>query len=275
MTRPVVHRWWRYRAPGVAAVTCMSLLFAPAVAAQLMPCPEVGNVSDMKVVLDAVYFNPPVGRSQDVFPMQRLTANLQSQLSALRTDLGAVTEVVVCATRKPSGESDFTQPQTDQYNASRVVLEVWGTVAAPSPAGGSKPRATVGFVVVPLRYYEYFQNSNAASRMSGVYLSDYSVRSSKLANLLEQSSDFKAYVTLGIGLKLLREHSFDGAKKSFCRAQYFMQPGGKTPADPAQVLLLDYARRMTAQTVSTALSTPSYQGPLKAIDPKIAAGCGQ
>ena len=262
------------RARGLAALTCLSLSFAPAAAAQLGPCPEVNSVRDMKVVLDSVYFNPPGGSAKNVIPMQRLTANLQSQLSALRTDLGgAVTEVVVCATRKPTGASSFNREQTDLFNASRVVLEVWGTVA-PSSTASSKPRATVGFVVVPLRFYEFFQNTNAASRMDGVYSENYTVRTSALENLLEQSTDFKAYVTVGIGLKLLRERAYDGAKKSFCRAQYFMQPNANKAVDSNQVQLLDYARKMTAQTVQTALGATDYHGPLKGIDPKIAAGCG-
>src|SRR6266852_600965 len=80
----------RTRFQSIAAVAGLSLMIAQTTAGQLRPCPAIASVNDLKVVLDEVYFDP-AGRMVSGFPIERLTVKLQSQLNALRTDMGVVT----------------------------------------------------------------------------------------------------------------------------------------------------------------------------------------
>jgi hypothetical protein len=239
--------------------------------AQLLGCPNVVSNNDRKVVLDAIYLSTSASGPSASLPTQRLRAKLQEQLSQLNADIDVPTTVVECKRRKPSDPSDFTEAQVRTFNSNRVVLEMWGTLSGkPSK---STVNATVGYAVVPLRYYEYFKASAPGTRIPGVYFADYTVRTEKLESLVDQSNELKIYASVGLGLKMLKEESFDEAKKSFCRASALLRPAAGKTLDQDHKDLQQYVDRMTGVTVDNALGSSSYNGPLKRIDPKIAREC--
>jgi hypothetical protein len=72
---------------------------------------------------------------------------------------------------------------------------------------------------------------------------------------------------------MLKEESFDEAKKSFCRASSLLRPAAGKTLDPEHKELQQYVDRMTGVTVDNALQSSTYKGPLKRIDPRIAREC--
>jgi hypothetical protein len=260
---------------GTLAAVALAGLPGAATQAQLVPCPKSAQGNGLKVMLDDIYFVAAAGTTPPAVAMDRLAFTVERKLRALKADLGDPPEVVLCLGRKPRATSDFSRPQVDQLNASNVVLVVWGTLEVPAGApAGAAPQALVGFAVIPVRFYEHFVNSDAD--LPGVYQAEYTLQTTSA--LLEQSEEFRAYVAIGMGLKSLKLKNYDRALKSFCRAQYFLQPGGTAPtADTDQSALLAYARKMTKTTVEAALHAPAaeYSGGIRALDPAVAAGCGQ
>jgi hypothetical protein len=255
-----------------AIILLATILVSPtSVSAQLRGCPEVAGSNDRKVVLDAVYREAGSSGQLTSLPTQRLRAKLQEQLSQLTADVDVPTTVVECKNRVPSAAADFSEEQVRAYNSNRVVLEMWGLIAG--KAGAQKVNATVGYAVVPLRYYEFFKATAPTARIPGVYFADYSVRTENLESLVEQSNELKIYASVGLGLKMLKEESFDQAKKSFCRASMMLRPPAGKTLDRDHKELQEYIDRMTGVTVDNALNSTAYSGPLKRIDPKIAREC--
>jgi hypothetical protein len=95
----------------------------------------------------------------------------------------------------------------------------------------------------------------------------------KLESLVDQSNELKIYASVGLGLKMLKEESFDEAKKSFCRASTLLRPAAGKTLDQEHKELQQYVDRMTVVTVDSALTSRTYAGSLKRIDPKIAREC--
>ncbi|MCI0615989.1 hypothetical protein L0244_23640 [bacterium] len=255
------------------------IIFSNESAAQITPCTKVTQVEGLKVMLDDIYFIAPSGTQPSGVSMQALAWKVSCQIRALKTELGASKErfeLVPCLGRKPGSESDFTRDQVGQLNAQRVVLEVWGLLqnsAGATPE--SSPQALVGFAIIPLRFYEHFETNSGD--MPGVYMAEFPFDITKPETLLERSADFKTYFTIGIGLKFFKEKIYNSALKSFCQAQHSLQPGGNKPTDPDKIALLDYVRKMTKTVVADARKGPvsEYNKVIRALDPNVAASCGQ
>jgi len=254
-------------------------IFSNETYAQITPCTKVTQVEGLKVMLDEIYFLAAPGSQPSSLSMQALAWKVSCQIRALKTELGASTdrfELVPCLGRKPASESDFTRDQVSQLNAQRVVLEVWGLLQTPASASPqSSPQALVGFAIIPLRFYEHFETNTAD--MPGVYMAEFPFDITKPETLLQQSSDFKTYFTIGIGLKFFKEKIYNSALKSFCQAQHTLQPGGIKPTDPDKIALLDYVLKMTKTVVDDARKGPvtQYNKVIRALDPNVAASCGQ
>lgn len=246
---------------------------------QITPCTKVTQVEGLKVMLDEIYFLATSGTQPTSLSMQALSWKVSCQIRALKAELGASTqqfELVPCLGRKPGSESDFTRDQVSQLNAQRVVLEVWGVLqnsAGTTPQ--ASPQALVGFAIIPLRFYQHFETNSGD--MPGVYMAEFPFDIAKPETLLEQSSDFKTYFTIGLGLKFFKEKIYNSALKSFCQAQHSLQPGGNNPTDPDKIALLDYVRKMTKTVVDDARKGPvtEYNKVIRALDPNVAASCGQ
>ena len=262
-------------------IVYLSLMFLNGTSAhaEITPCRKVAQVEGLKVMLDEIYFLASPGTQPSGVSMQALVWKVSRQIRALKTELGASAErfeLVPCAGRKPSSESDFTRDQVSQLNAQRVVLEVWGVLESATGASPeSSPQALVGFAIIPLRFYEHFEMNTAD--MPGVYMSEYPFDITKPETLLEQSSDFKTYFTIGIGLKFFKERIYNSALKSFCQAQHSLQPGGNKPTEPEKIALLGYVRKMAKTVVEDARKGPvsEYNKVIRALDPNVAASCGQ
>jgi hypothetical protein len=248
-----------------AAVAALALFSTPAPAgAQLTPC---GNLegSEYKVLLDDI-----TDASGSALPLlHTLASRVDFNLEQLRTESGLPLTVVRCAKRRPQDPAEFTRSIVQRYAARRVVLEVWGTTAQETGGGASEHVAALGYMLMPVRLYEF----DAANRLGAVRVERRaSVTSAEaLAGLVDDAGRMSAYVALSAGAKLLRELEYDRARSQACKAAAILGRATGPATTPGERALADYAQRLARDVVAAARADAGYRGVLKALP---VAGCG-
>jgi hypothetical protein len=251
-----------------ALVTIVSLALAAPSVAQVVPCAGITE-SGFKILLDDI-FETAEGKASPL--MSSLQFRVSTNLEQLQVESGLPLKVVRCAKRRPSDPSDFNKALVEQLNARKVVLEVWGTTAnATDPAGAPIYEATVGYVLVPVRFDEFTQKEP-----SGAFLLSRQAKSvtslDDLARLVDQSGELAAYVAASSGVRLLRSKEYDQARAQLCRAAGLLtRVMGATPSAQDKSLV-GYVRRLSSEVVSQAKADPAYMGVLKAL-PVSAGSC--
>jgi len=240
---------------------------APA-AAQIVPC---GGIQDrgFKILVDDI-FDTAGGVASPL--MQSLIFRMSTNLEQLEVESGLPVKVVRCAKRRPSDPSDFRRPLVEQLNARQVVLEVWGSTAKATDATGAEVHeATVGYLLVPIRFDEFTDG-----QPSGAFLLSRQTKSvssvDELVRLVDQSGELAGYVALSTGVKLLRSKQYDQARAQLCRSESLLtRAAGATPATRDKTLLA-YVQKTAADVVSQARNDPAYNGALKLLSGN-AGGC--
>jgi hypothetical protein len=249
-------------------VTFMWLALAAPAAAQLVPCAGITE-GGFKILLDDI-FETAGGKASPL--MSSLQFRVSTNLEQLEVESGLPLKVVRCAKRRPSDPSDFNKSLVEQLNARKVILEVWGTTAnATDPAGAPVYEATVGYVLVPVRFDEF-----TLKEPSGAFLLSRQAKSvtslDDLVRLVDQSGELAAYVAASTGVRLLRSKEYDQARAQLCRAAGLLtRVMGATPSGHDKALV-GYVQRLASDVVSQARADPAYAGVLKAL-PVSAGGC--
>ena len=195
--------------------------------------------------------------------MASLVFKLTTNLEQLQLESGLPLKVVRCAKRRPSDPADFKQPQVVQLNARQVVLEVWGTTAQATDAAGAKiHEATVGYLLVPVRFDEFTKG-----QPSGAFLSSRQTKSvtsvDDLVRVVDQSGELAAYVAVSTGVRLLQARDYDAARAQLCRADVLLaKVGGQAPAARDKALM-GYVQALAADVVTRARNDPAYRGALR------------
>ena len=252
---------------GLAILVPMLLLAgaAPA-AAQLVPCTGIQGTG-YKILLDDI-FDVAGGTASPL--MSSLVFKLTTNLEQLQLESGLPLKVIRCAKRRPSDPSDFKRAHVEQLNARQVVLEVWGTTAQATDSSGSKVHeATVGYLLVPVRFDEFTQG-----QPSGAFLSSKQAKSvtsvDDLVRVVDQSGELAAYVAVSTGVKLLRARDYDAARAQLCRADVLLaKVAGQAPAARDKALI-GYVQALAADVVTQARKDLAYKGALKG--PLVSAG---
>ena len=251
----------------VLTVGAVALAVTPA-AGQIVPC---GGIQDrgFKILLDDIVDLAGGGASP---LMPSLIYRLSTNLEQLQLESGLPLKVIRCAKRRPSDPSDFARPLVEQLNARQVILEIWGTTTQATDAGGAPiHEATVGYLLVPVRFDEFthgrppgaFVLSRQAKSVSSV---DHLVR------LVDQAGELAAYAAVSTGVKLLRSKEYDQARAQLCRSEALLtKAAGATPT-ARDKSLVEYVQRLAADVVTQARKDPGYTGVLKVL-PISAGGC--
>jgi hypothetical protein len=220
--------------------------------AQSLPaCPEIGQSPGLKVVLDNVRLNAPQGANaspQDELFMTRLRYMLETRFRDPRFKAS-----MTRCNRYPASRSLFDQGTLENLNDNNVVLELWGDVL---PSGPGLQQAFITYLLVPVRFSEF------GSSERGVYTIPHNVPSSPdgdaLLHLFGQGDELPAYALVSLGVKQLRNHEFDAAKKNLVVGQFQLSRiFGRTP-DADQKALLSYVHERTCDTVRQARADATY-----------------
>ena len=251
----------------LAVLTALGLLtFVAPAGAQIVPCTGIQGTG-YKILLDDIV-DAAGGTASPL--MASLVFRLTTNLEQLQLESGLPLKVIRCTKRRPSDPSDFKRPLVEQLNARQVVLEVWGTTAQATDASGAKVHeATVGYLLVPVRFDEFTQG-----QPSGAFLSSRQAKSvtslDDLVRVVDQSGELAAYVAVSTGVKLLRARDYDAARAQLCRSVALLtQVGGQMPASRDKTLIA-YVQGLAADVVAQARKDPQYQGALKG--PLVSAG---
>ena len=128
---------------------CLSTLSASR-AFGINDCRGIIAVSDYKIAVDDVTPPPATGSAPASTDIQRLTAELQTQMEGIAVEEGGAIIAVPCAGRRPASELDFSRLVVETLNDNNVVLEIWGSFE-PSANPATGPNARLQFVLVPVR----------------------------------------------------------------------------------------------------------------------------
>ena len=247
------------------AVTAWLAGAAPATA-QIVPCPGIQGTG-YKILLDDI-FDAAGGTASPL--MSSLVFKLTTNLEQLQLESGLPLKVIRCAKRRPTDPADFKRPIVEQLNARQVVLEVWGTTAQATDTAGAKVHeATVGYLLVPVRFDEFTQG-----QPSGAFISSKQAKSitslDDLVRVVDQSGELAAYVAVSTGVKLLRAKEYESARAQLCRADALLtKVVGQTPTVRDKALM-SYVQTLAADVVAQARKDPAYRGTLKS--PLVSAG---
>jgi hypothetical protein len=240
-----------------------------AVAGQIVPCRGIQDPG-FKILLDDI-FDAAAGAASPL--MHSLMFRVETNLEQLRVESGLPLKVIRCAKRRPSDPSDFKRELVEQLNAHQVVLEVWGTTAqATDSAGAPIHEATVGYVLVPVRFDEFTHG-----QPPGAFLLSRQAKSvtsvDELVRLVDQAGELAAYVSVSSGVKLLRAREYDRARAQLCRSEGLLTRAAGTTPGVRDKSLISYVQRLTVEVVTQAKADPAYSGVLKALN--ITAGSCQ
>jgi hypothetical protein len=248
--------------PKRRAIRCIPLLMLGFLSALTAPralgirdCPGIGAVSDYKIAMDEVT-PPTTGATPTPTDIQRLAAELQTQMEEIAVEEGGAIVAVPCAGRRPASETDFSRLVVESLNDNNVVLEIWGSFEPSANPTTSGPNARLQFVLIPVRYYEHFVNSSQT--MGGVYLILYTPAGSGTAlALFEKSSELRASVALGMALKKIKEGRNALAMKYLCKAETSLKQQNSRIPKPKRDALLQYARDLEVLALTANNKTAS------------------
>lgn len=240
---------------GIKLLVLVGLFFlniAPAMC--ITDCRGIVNIPDYKIAVDEVTPAPAAGTAtspnSSSTSVQRLTADLQTQVEEITVEEGGAIVPVPCVGRRPQSEVDFNRSVVEVLNDNNVVLEIWGVIDD-SAAAGTEQLARLQFVLVPVRYYEHFLNNSQT--MGGVYLILYTpLPAGSALAVFERSSELRASVALSMALKKIKEGHNELALKYLCKAETFLKrPDSRIPQAKRDALL-QYTRGLETLTLPTA-----------------------
>jgi hypothetical protein len=244
----------------VAVFTFVVALAAPA-AAQIVPCTAAGEPG-VKVLLDDIVAADPALETL----ANTLAAQVEQNLEQLKVEAGLDVKVRACRARRPLAPSDFQRPIVEQLLDREVALEVWGRAVKLSDADGPFHQAEVGYVIVPVRFFEF----NSARPPGAFVITQRSkpIQSvDDMVRLLNQSGRIGAYAALASGTMLLKTPTlkaarWDPARKQLCRAAAMLQRINQQQTT-TDTELSAYAEKLAAEALTGARSDPQYAGTLK------------
>jgi hypothetical protein len=237
--------------------------------AQLVQCGGVNEPNTYKVLLDDII--PAGGAPSPLLGV--LVHKLDANLEQLKLETGLPLRVVRCEKRRPGDPAVFRKPVVQDLTARQVVLEVWGTtIQVAEPGAAPYHEASIGYAVVPVRFYEYGE-TNPQSAFVVPRRADSLGSTEALLKLVDQAGTLAAYAAVGAGTKLLKGREYDKARAQLCRAEALL--GALSPREGTpDASLLAYVKRLAGEAVTDVRADAGYRGPLKVLPVDPAAGCG-
>lgn len=214
-----------------------------------------------------VLLSEPTGAAlPDRAAVERFLTKLQFELDQERDERwinpGATPVAFrACLKRAPALDgSEFSAEVVEQLNDQRVLLEVWGAV----DRDGTPPAlsAQINYLLVPLRFAADQREAVPAGLQRLRYPEAGAAPTQDAVQLVSRPLDLDAFIATSLGLKLLRERTYDPAHANLCRAQGLlgaMLKRGLTGRAKADVTALrEHVLASAARTLREALADPAY-----------------
>ena len=275
MTGPsmVRSRAWR-RACLALASACVFLQGARA-RADIVECPPAQ--SGFTVFLSEPAFSAtafPTKEAMRAF-MARLHFHLDQQrdgrwVNSPSTDV----RFVLCRNRAPEADGqDFDERLVESLFTHRVLLEIWGQLEMdPQEGGPAQPAAQINYLLVPLRYEEFSEETNSLGLQRLRYPDQGEKASADFVQLIARPLDIDAFVAAALGVRLFREKSWDLAHRNLCRANVLLQQMEKRPLGKHQKKaiadLRAYVLKSASVVIAQAKSPPARFGRVAAPGPQ-------
>ena len=222
--------------------------------AEIRPCVGLALGSPtFNILLDDLHHTGAIKTDPNLADLTtRLRSALRSRLAKFTPSGGVVFEILQCNGRKPVNANEFDDDAlVDGLARSNVVLEVWGVLDGTAVGGEIRERrASITYFVVPVR-----ADRTAAERRRGMFPVTYpkAARSvADFADLFEQAGEVEAYVSLGVGLRRLRDGDNAQAREYLCRAEHLILKAWGVPPRPGseEDTLLAYVRAQAAKALA-------------------------
>ena len=247
---------------GLKIALWTSILLAPCAAnaqPRIFPCAAVTE-SGKKVLIDDI-----VAEDQSLTELAAMLAiQIEQNLEQLRTEGGLDIRVHACKERRPQAPADFGLDTVRGLLDRDVVLEVWGRAVASTDASGPYNRTEVGYLIVPVRYFE-FNSGTPPGAFVITHRSEPIQSVDDLVPLLNHSGRIAAYAALASGSVLLRSTALQSARwnparTQLCRAVSILRAAASSGTDAE---LAAYAEKLAAQAWTGARADTEYDGFLK------------
>lgn len=232
---------------------------SPFCTAQLPSCEGIDASSERKIVISRISYEQGISSERITDAM---FFALNAKLSALSIMLSeGQPNIVTCSDRSPTIDgSSYNSDEIRKLHNSNVLLELWGDISAPQTG-----MAWLGFIVVPIKYYD------TPSKSIGIHRIKFDVdTNSSVDDVIAQVSDgveIDLFVSLALGIKALKNKEYDLARSFLCQASYSLKEAiDFNKLDRITVneeLLKNYIAEMVKKTTESARNDPEYAGPQK------------
>lgn len=235
----------------------------------LVDCSGINQTAGPKVVVDKLEYQGEAGETQiltNEYKMEFLL-ELLSRLGNLFPDTQP--RPVLCANRAPKPDgSDFIPALVRTLNNREVLLEVWGTIKAGKRDGKQALGGSIFMMIIPVRHYE------GSSAQLDFHLLAYP---KKERGDLETASmemafgtEFDVYASIAQGIKELKNHSYDKAKKYLANARIqwekALEEGSLARTATDQHRILEYIKNLEEKTTAAAAADLGYRGDMVAVE---------
>lgn len=209
---------------------------------------------------------PSGGAMADRAAVERFLNKLQFELDQERDEHwinpGATPVAFrACPKRAPALDgSEFSAEVVEQLNDQRVLLEVWGVV----DRDGTPPvlSAQINYLLVPLRFAADQRETVPAGLQRLRYPEAGAAPTQDAVQLISKPLDLDAFIASALGLKLLREHSYEPAHANLCRAASLLGAMLKRPitgrSKTELAALHGFVQDSAGRTLREALADAAY-----------------
>ncbi len=252
-------------------VFCLVLVQACLVQAELVNCSTSSNSGliyqvyvDDPSIKESLRDDPQLGQI-----MERLSFNLDKNIQAMTLNNAKVPlSFSFCDKRNPKTSSAFTEPVIDLLDDDLVILEVWGQIEAAEDQGVISDRSvTVGYVLIPV-LLELMPTNRTVGLQFVKYASD-GTADEEIIDLLEQSAELKAFVSVGLGVNLMVEKKYDDAMGYLCTALTLLEEDQINTGSTGREDLTEYIKTKTRKIIAdaTVVGSGFEHGGLSMLDP--------
>jgi hypothetical protein len=251
--------------------SCLFSLFlcGHAYAASLSGCSGI-ETEGKKIILDRVEFESDDGKTLNL--AEKYSCEFQmallSRLRNLFPDSQTRPKAVLCKNRNPEIDgSDFMADLVRSLNNRGVLLELWGKIKAETQNGSQTLGGDIFIMIIPVRSELGSTSPLAFHQLSFPHSNRGAL--DKASKEMLFGPEFDVYTGIALGIKALKNNSYDEANRYFAHARICWEEAMKNKSlafsATDQDRILGYIKELEQRTKTEAAADPDYHGDLAAV----------